>query len=490
MTFGPHGRDEYEELRVQEAESLTNFENSGHHACFHNAVGRSPAVDRMHDKIRESCAGRDDLTPGVLDLVEKYMLLEIPSERHSANDIYERFLHILKESREQTVPGLTLSPQSAGRTSGMRFPDVSGRARHMFEEVATKLPLGKVGRGLSGSTLGSDGEKLSVEKDTQQGPDITPGVDSSGPSLPPRRPSPGTPPVTNNFEASSSPVEVLVTPTSSSAGEIPPGELSPSRFLPSAPRSSLNVPGEGELHTLTKRISVTSLIDDIHDLQSTDLTLEEAYEWRERYGNYEFPDPRVHKIIKSLQANTMGRDHLFLIDNSRTMGPHRDEVLKAFEALAYISKSESTKIELSFSSSMQEKIYVQTHTTQLVDVLKAGSYDLFGCFMEDNFGWLIDNVIVPRLPEGTTTKTRIPRPFGTRKNPLSVIIFTDGNWAKDDRAALRIRDPVKALIEFLTLRDLDQKHVMLQFVQFGEDKGGEAGQRLRSLVDFGKDQGV
>lgn len=413
------------------------------------------------------------------------MLLEKPSERYSASNLYDRFQHILQGYEGHTGPSSTLLSPISDRINGLKLPDISGKARQAFRTGAlTATKLTKLGREFSGNRKGVNCENSTESDEARIQSPLSSTANSSSPILPPRHPGP------NPLEVSPEPTEGLLTPTSSDAGE-----LSPSRFSHSAHRSTLSVPGNDELHALAKKSSVTSLIDDIHDLQSTNLSLAEAHEWRDRYGKYDQYDLRVHKVIKSLQVNLKGRDHLFLIDNSRTMGEYRDEVLKAFRTLSYIAKSDSTKIELAFTSSVQ-KIHTsdqalgETRTTPLVDLLPTCSYDIFGCFMEDNFGQFIDNFVIPRLPDGTRRKNTVSTLFSMRKNPLSLIIFTDGDWGKDEKGLASVQGPIKAIVDEFTSRNLDRKQVMVQFVQFGNDDDEEVSRRLKSLVAFGRDLGV
>jgi hypothetical protein len=205
------------------------------------------------------------------------------------------------------------------------------------------------------------------------------------------------------------------------------------------------------------------------------LTVAEASEWKQNWKYYKYNKPEVMRTIKILQSNLKGRDHIFFIENSTTMGPRAAQVLEAFDTLAYIAKRrDETKVELALSSTVKEKIHSNANVTPLMEVVKECRYDQIGCFMEERLTHLIDNVIMDRL-----LPARPPK-----KNPISLIVFTDGQWGKDAEGAVGVENAIKRLIDRIQEHDLPRTQVMIQFIRFGDDEDGK--RHLKYLVEFGK----
>jgi hypothetical protein len=113
--------------------------------------------------------------------------------------------------------------------------------------------------------------------------------------------------------------------------------------------------------------------------------------------------------------------------------------------------------------------------------------------MEDEFANLVEEEILPRLPSSLSSQ---PGDGAAAKegnggkgkdkvtNPLSVIVFTDGQWgAGSDGAGMQ--NPIRTVIETIKDRKLKRTQVMVQFLRFGETPDGI--RHLRHLVKFGQE---
>src|SRR5437667_5020928 len=80
VAFGPQGPVDYHDRRIEATKG--SFEDRGHEGCFHNGLERLPAVDEMHNLIRqEACRTSDSITPQVVNLVQTHMLVQNPRDR-------------------------------------------------------------------------------------------------------------------------------------------------------------------------------------------------------------------------------------------------------------------------------------------------------------------------------------------------------------------------------------------------------------------------
>jgi hypothetical protein len=528
VAFGAKGRTMYRDLRAEAGKEVPSFEDSSFYDCFHDAIDRSAAVDDMHDRIRAVCESKgDDLTPRVLDLVQSHMLLWDWHQRLEARQLWELFLQTggLPEADEPQVEksdGLVRTPSRRDQVKATAKFFGSGLNRLARSVPSALQPL---------------------------------------PS-PPFSDPPGS--VTSPFDDASSSVSASVNDSDAQLLQVPtPDEhpppspkLPPRPALESTKRSSrslnfnLAIPGLRSRSASRNRTDASSevaepLLGDPSSLQhdtlgplsaeplstpsaiKTYLSLQEALDWRSNWKAYgqapastlpgksnptdtaqlsEPPrrvprDPDTHQLIRSLHSTLSGREHMFVVDTSRTMRQQKTQVELVFTALSYLVKrTELNKGAGGISLVVGTRedgstpiVFRDNKTTKLLAELEKCSYDRIEGLMEGELANLVQREILPRLPssfspqqgEGATTSEGNGGK-GKEKvsNPLSVIVLTDGQWGTGPDGA-GMQNPIRRLIETVKDRKLKRTQVMVQFLRFGESPDGI--RHLRYLVNFGRE---
>ncbi|KAF4460656.1 kinase domain-containing [Fusarium albosuccineum] len=211
---------------------------------------------------------------------------------------------------------------------------------------------------------------------------------------------------------------------------------------------------------------------------SSSLTIDEAIEW---YENAKRPgrgvDPRVEAVILKLGNNVKGRDHIFFVDNSSTMGIHVATIRNRFKILAYLAKQfDPDGVELYFSSRPSKRH--SGDTTRLLTKFSEQQWDQIS--FEDRMGTFVDEVVIPRLKSW-----RQMFKFAKPPKPLTIFILTDGQWGVNKRGAAGVEKPIKRLIDEIISKKLSRTQVALQFLRFGHDADGK--RYLEYLDRFGNE---
>lgn len=194
---------------------------------------------------------------------------------------------------------------------------------------------------------------------------------------------------------------------------------------------------------------------------------------REGKANNE-PNSRVKALVESLKVNVSGRDHFFLIDDSRSMKQQAPLVKEALQELFMITRDlDPDKVELSFASAPSVITQTSRRVDRLLDKVDQNHFRRESNML-DFFPRFIDEVIMPRLPRkllgfNLNFKAR----FKCRK-PTSVYIFTDGNWANDSDPGGGLTKPLEGLIKEMQYRKLTKQHVSFHFVRFGDNEDGKS----------------
>ncbi|KAJ9137164.1 hypothetical protein NKR23_g9434 [Pleurostoma richardsiae] len=424
----------------------------------------------MHEMIRQDCLPGDSLTPKLLELVEESMLLEEPKDRKSARVLHEKFVKILGTFEQES--GLSSSMLSPLPNEVDRSSTLNRSNEETLQPQSPGPAASKMGRFKDGLKRGVGQAAASIAA-LRNSP--------TTPELPPRRPV--LAPIQGHGEPRS-----MSDPTPENAMNVP----SPTISGPAFPhRHSLVVPGLG-IRSPSATSSVASF--ESHLVPSLDnlyLSLAEAREWKMGKKAYDLTKARdSNKIISSLQAELVRREHIFLVETSIKMKAHAARVLEAFDTLAYIAKKDKNKVQLAFTSTLEEKIHGSTEISPLMKVLQECGYDQLGCFMEEKLTWLVDNILIERLvPETLPPSTSRRRPSDARplqNHPISLIVFTDGRWGDDTDGAVGVQNAIQRLIDCVKQHNLPRTRIMIQFIQFGDDEIGK--RHLKYLVDYAKSQ--
>lgn len=130
---GQQARDEYMRKRAHETEGLSSFDDSGHEGCFHDGVEALEAVMAMHEFIKASVAEFDVITPKVLELVQKRMLLRQGDGRWTATELREELTKIRQAAEEATSSTYSTDDQQAQTPSSSSEKVPTENGQPLFE---------------------------------------------------------------------------------------------------------------------------------------------------------------------------------------------------------------------------------------------------------------------------------------------------------------------------------------------------------------------
>jgi len=201
------------------------------------------------------------------------------------------------------------------------------------------------------------------------------------------------------------------------------------------------------------------------------------------YGQGKSVDSNTATLVEYLEHNLGGHDQLFFIEDSVSMFEHKQLIVEAFNALAYIAKRlDPDEFELVFAS-RPRSIHKSKLMSRLRDLVSKCEFRGEGSQMSAQMAELVQHVLIPRLPPkfaGVNVNLR------ARKS-TSVHVFTDGNWGElhpEKSGACGVEVELERLIKVMQERKLDVSQLMVHFVRFGDRENGRV--HLQTLDDFGQ----
>ncbi|RMJ12127.1 hypothetical protein CDV36_008220 [Fusarium kuroshium] len=205
------------------------------------------------------------------------------------------------------------------------------------------------------------------------------------------------------------------------------------------------------------------------------LTFDQAREWYDHAKKNRSPvDPKVQDVVRQLGNNVRGRDHIFFVDVSESMGEHFREIAEKFKILAYLAKQfDPDGVEVCFSSEVPS--IHQGTTSKLLRKFYHQEWDQFS--FEDKIGTFIDRIVIPRL---SSWHQRLGL---TKPKNLTIFVLTDGRWGVGETGAAGVEKPIMKLIDVIRGKRLSRTQVAIQFLRFGDDPDGE--RYLAYLDQFG-----
>lgn len=205
------------------------------------------------------------------------------------------------------------------------------------------------------------------------------------------------------------------------------------------------------------------------------LTFNQAQDWYNNAKSGCPVDPRVKDVVGQLGNNVKGRDHIFLVDASESMGLHFHEITEKFKILAYLAKKfDPDGVEVCFSSEVP--LTHKGDTSKLLRLFNEQSWDQLS--FEDRIGTFIDQTVIPRL-------SSLRQKFGLKKpKNLTIFVLTDGRWGEGKEGAAGVENPIKRLINVILKKELSRTQVAIQFLRFGDDSDGK--RYLAYLDRYGK----
>jgi serine/threonine protein kinase len=178
-----------------------------------------------------------------------------------------------------------------------------------------------------------------------------------------------------------------------------------------------------------------------------------------------------------------GRDHLFIIDNSSSMQPHRDDLLEFFENVAYLLKeADPNGVDVLLTSEARKKH--SNRTKELVDYIEQTFANGQGldCKMEHYIDKVVQDVIT-NLPAQSGSASRWGISKSKPRPPISIYILTNGDWATAyNDAHMVLKSPILRLVDAIKDHKLPRTQAVLQFVRFGNDQ--DASNKLDKLDDL------
>ncbi|KAK2616533.1 hypothetical protein QQS21_000576 [Conoideocrella luteorostrata] len=424
--LGTKGIDLYNDMRVLETDSLSNFEDNGHLGCFHNGSERLSAVDNMCDMATKSCGG-NTVTPKVIKVLLDHSIVGDPKSRKSARYLHETLCNTINEEHPPSpLPLCRDDPSNALR--------IESENRSRDDSKGSGLPA------TSGSS-NHHSPRHSSSSHTQL-----------------------------NISSHPRPNGTALESTPRAKRVQSPGAISP----PS--RDSFSSPGSNIFRDFPRPMS--SQCTSRTPQANTTLTIQQCHEWVEAKKGIGDINKYVDGAIHRLREFLKGREQVFLVDDSPEMHKHKDELRKTIRTLTYIAKPmDPNRVELIFAS--QPSVVHQpgrlTRSSQpLLDAFDKCQFSGVDGSMEHSLGVVVNSIIKKKL-----------QPHKPRVE-VSLFIFTNGQWGNDKIAACGVERPIQKLMDVTRKYD-DRTRVMVQFIRFGDDLDGQ--RHLRYLDTFGKEKG-
>jgi hypothetical protein len=165
---------------------------------------------------------------------------------------------------------------------------------------------------------------------------------------------------------------------------------------------------------------------------------------------------------------------IFLIDNSKSMAPHKSEVRRALGSLGYlVKKFDPDGIEVFFSRS--------SRTSRHKD--RAVLFALFDSVAFQGNGGM--ETTLAKILDKCTEPSFLSSIFkGKKAWGVSIYVLTDGVWGCQNECLCGIPDIIKHTVAKMNNR----AKLGIQFIQFGDDPVGTW--RLQELDDGWKKHGI
>ncbi|KAI2466238.1 hypothetical protein F4781DRAFT_424218 [Annulohypoxylon bovei var. microspora] len=135
---GPDEIVRYHEQRRAYHRKTRAFRGNDYEGCFHDGVNRLHVVDEVHTIIRNHCNSVNDLiTPRIVDIIEKHMLLSNANDRSNARQLHEKFQQVFNIQDNESLgslPGTTTSDPPTVKRQGLSLVELG---KHMTKQVPT-----------------------------------------------------------------------------------------------------------------------------------------------------------------------------------------------------------------------------------------------------------------------------------------------------------------------------------------------------------------
>lgn len=244
--------------------------------------------------------------------------------------------------------------------------------------------------------------------------------------------------------------------------------------------------GLSDLDTVSVRSDIdgASHVDDSLAQLGKGITLPKLASFRKEGKVCNQANSNFKAFMCSLKVNIPGRDHFFLIDDSRSMKKEAPLIKEALQELFMITKDlDPDKVELSFASAPSTITKTRRRVNKFLHAVDNNPFRREPSML-DFFPRFIHDVIKPRLPRelfGFNVNLKARLKF---RKPMSIYIFTDGNWGDDADPGGGLKQPLVDLIREMQDRRIKKQHISFHFVRFGDNENGKA--YLDHLDRFGQ----
>lgn len=185
-------------------------------------------------------------------------------------------------------------------------------------------------------------------------------------------------------------------------------------------------------------------------------------------------DPKVDALMDKLKTDISNRDHFFYIDDSTSMREHKSRIRVALEELSTIAVAlDPNKVELAFASAPREIIKTGWRVEKFLSKLDDNPFRREPDRLPGYFSQFLDDVIIKRLPRPICGFDFNFKARFQGRGPVSIYIFTDGNWGEDASAGGGLEEPLEKLMGERKDRRLMKEYVTFHFVRFGDSGDGK-----------------
>ncbi|KAK8090362.1 hypothetical protein PG997_005323 [Apiospora hydei] len=427
LVFGEAERRRFRQLRMNEtAVSCNDHQALGCSDTFHDGSVVLKCVRGLQDRIEHDCRRSDTITTQIVEYVINSCLIDV-----QARPISRQVVHALKR---------IIYPAHATGT-----PLRSAQPNPWQDTSPANRPTGQV--------PGNEARQAPQRPPLQ--PIQSPEDDRGLPRV--------SIPASRSFP--------------------PPTNAHPRDRVHSNPPSAVSQAEDPPLPTNTSNGAPEPLDPPSHDAASQPslpiVTVDEAHSWM--LNAKKTGIQRTLPGWESIKGTMGGRDYIIVVDNSKHMQGHRDEVIKVAKVMSYLMKTlDPNGVEV-VSTSKPKNNTTWRRSSKVEGLLtKSFAHGMNAdCQMEQALTEVLKGV-KPKLQKSQSKYLSLPL-GGAKASGVSVYVLTSGVWDRSADGTCGVEKPIESLIACMREHDVGRTEAAIQFVRFGSDARGM--KRLDALDD-------
>ncbi|KAK8019108.1 hypothetical protein PG990_004246 [Apiospora arundinis] len=470
VSFGEVARQSFREDRIRETRELSDEHQAiGNGDAFHDGEKTLKCVQAIHKRIFDEGRRSDDITHQIVWYILKECLVE-QELRPSAMQIRGKLREMLLQRHSTDPHGLPSSPSS-------------GQQRQSWQQTPPAVNNG--GDYMHGHGMEQTGRTLSRHARRTAPPLHDPGENQvpspSSPlnepvfSDPPMQTSPPQLPPTGNKRLPELPNDSsmqLQNGTHSHPAPDPGYAQGPSPQSTAPPYAPLNQdtpPTSTIKHSSHPPVSPRELHDWIKKDKDKKGSAGELRGW--------------NAVRDSLE----GRDFIIIVDNSRFMQVHHDDLFSLVKDLTYLMKFiDRDGVEVIFTSSPTVKHKVKT-SSKMEELLKThvSLRNNSICHMEHTMDTVVKDVKQRLRKLGEKQQSWRGSAFrgnSSKLKAMSIYVFTNGIWDDSGAGTCGVDQSIENLIAYMKTNGVSRTEAAIQFVRFGSSEKG-----MRRLIELDDD---